>query len=225
MIQSEMQRLGKVYSPKIFSARAKDFARGKTHSLNEINFDRYTPHCGDYRVKSRRGGNHVDVFLSWDKDAKEGYVIGGNVGDKVSIRKVTLRSMIADGTTHITQVKGYYDYYLPDNDFKEWLKQFGVVKQYLTTEPQIIDSLTITATWYDLHGYRTASGEKFDRTKLTVAHKTIKLGTNIIIEYKGKRITAKVNDRCPKKGLLDMSKAVKDSLKFTSGKVKIYILR
>lgn len=221
--QSEWAELGQVIEPRINSARAKDF-NVKGHTLNQILYDVYTPKCGDYRVKSRSGGNHVDVFLSWDKETKEGYVIGGNVGDEVSIRKVTLRSMIADGTKGITAVTGYYDYYLPDNEFKEWLKQFGTVKQNLITEPKIIDTLMITATWYNLHGKRTASGEIFDKTKLTAAHKSIKLGTNVIIEYKGRKIQARINDRCPKKGLLDMSPAVRDSVKFKSGKVKVYIL-
>ena len=111
---------------------AKDFAKGKTHTLNQINFGIYVPKCGDYRVKSRRGGHHVDVFLSWNQDTKEGYVIGGNVSDKVSIRKVTLKSMIADGTTHITDVTGYYDYSLPEDGFSSWLKKYGSVRVHGT---------------------------------------------------------------------------------------------
>ena len=133
-VQSNMADMGKVIYPRIKSARAKDFAQGKTHSLNQINFGIYVPKCGDYRVKSRRGGHHVDVFLSWDKDKKEGYVIGGNVSDKVTMRKVTLQSMIADGTTHITDVTGYYDYSLPEDSFSKWLSKYGSVRTHKGNE-------------------------------------------------------------------------------------------
>lgn len=126
--QSTWADLGKVIFPRIKSGRARDFARGKTWTINDIIYHRYTPKIGDYRVKTRRGGHHVDVFLTWDAQQKSGYVIGGNVSDKVSIRKVTLSSMIADGTTHITEVQGYFDYTLPDNEFSRWLEQFGNVR-------------------------------------------------------------------------------------------------
>ncbi|MFP4528520.1 MAG: hypothetical protein ACLFQX_08225 [Candidatus Kapaibacterium sp.] len=96
---------GEVISPKIRSARAKDFATGKTHSLNDLIMGLYAPKYGDYRVKTRRGGNHVDVFIEWNDSTKSGFIIGGNVSDRVTIRKVTLQSMIADGTTHITEVE------------------------------------------------------------------------------------------------------------------------
>ena len=205
---------------------AKSFAKGKTHSISEIMFDKYVPKAGDYRVKTRRGGNHVDVVISWNKETKKGLLLGGNVGDKVSIREFTVKSMIADGTTHITEVKGNYDYYLDDNDFKEWLKQFGTVRQKVVVYKQrkFIDTLIIPATWYDLHGYRTASGVRFDRTKLTAAHKSLPLGTKAVIEYKGRRVQIEINDRCPKRGIIDLSPAVCDSLKFRSGKVKVLII-
>ncbi len=134
--------------------------------------------------------------------------------------------MIADGTTHITEVKGNYDYYLDDNQFKEWLKQFGTVRQKVVVYKQrkFIDTLIIPATWYDLHGRRTASGVKFDRTKLTAAHKSLPLGTKAVIEYKGRRVQIEINDRCPKRGIIDLSPAVCDSLRFRSGKVKVFII-
>jgi hypothetical protein len=224
--QSDLNKDGLVIYPKIHSAMAKSFAKGKTHSISEIMFDKYVPKAGDYRVKTRRGGNHVDVVISWNKETKKGLLLGGNVGDKVSIREFTVKSMIADGTTHITEVKGNYDYYLDDNDFKEWLKQFGTVRQKVVVYKQrkFIDTLIIPATWYDLHGYRTASGVRFDRTKLTAAHKSLPLGTKAVIEYKGRRVQIEINDRCPKRGIIDLSPAVCDSLKFRSGKVKVLII-
>jgi hypothetical protein len=223
---SSWNKDGLVVYPKINSAMAKSFAKGKTHSINDVYYERYIPKAGDYRVKTRRGGNHVDVIISWNKETKKGLLLGGNVGDKVSIREFTVKSMIADGTTHITEVKGNYDYYLDDNDFKEWLKQFGTVREKVVVYKQrkYIDTLIIPATWYDLHGYRTASGVRFDRTKLTAAHSKLPLGTKAVIEYKGKRVQIEINDRCPKRGIIDLSPAVCDSLRFRSGKVKVFII-
>jgi hypothetical protein len=103
-------------APKVKSARAKDFAvKAYSHSLMDIELGLYTPKAGDIRVKTRRGGNHVDVFVEWDKQSKTGVLIGGNVSDKVKLRNVTLKSMIADGTTDIIEVRGNYQYYLSFN--------------------------------------------------------------------------------------------------------------
>ena len=224
--QSVWNKEGLVIYPIIHSAAAKAFAKGKKHTINDVYYERYIPKAGDYRVKSRRGGNHVDVVISWNQDSAKGLLLGGNVGDKVSLREFTVKSMIADGTICITEVKGTYDYLIDDTDFREWIKQFGTVREKVIVYKQkrFIDTLIIPATWYDLHGRRTASGVKFDRTKLTAAHKSLPLGTKAVIEYKGKRVEIEINDRCPKRGILDLSPAVCDSLKFRSGKIKLFII-
>jgi len=100
-----------VSEPSFISGRAKSYAiSGYAYQLSDVIYGNYTIKAGDWRVKSRKGGGHVDTFISWDNEKQEGYVIGGNVNDQVSIRKVTLRSMIADQTTHIVDIKGFYNY-------------------------------------------------------------------------------------------------------------------
>lgn len=102
-------RQGGVIKPKVWSARANDFiVKGCTRKLTDILYNRYIPQPGDYKIKRRKGGAHVDIFLSWDSETKTGTVIGGNVNDRVKIRKVSLRSMIQDGTKGITMVAGTY---------------------------------------------------------------------------------------------------------------------
>lgn len=97
--------------PYLLSARARNYIiKGFAYTLSDVIYGNYKIKSGDLRVKSRKGGGHVDIFLAWNKDKEEGFVIGGNVSDKVSIRKVTLRSMIADRTTHIINIKGIYYY-------------------------------------------------------------------------------------------------------------------
>lgn len=56
-------------------------------------------------------------------------------------------------------------------------------------------------------GRKTASGEIFDQNGFTAAHWKIKLGTYLLVtnENTGLQVIVKVNDRCPKHGVLDLS--------------------
>jgi rare lipoprotein A len=59
----------------------------------------------------------------------------------------------------------------------------------------------VTASWYgaDYHLKPTASGERFDMYKDTLAHKTLPLGTEVRLTNpkNGVRVVAKINDRGP----------------------------
>jgi rare lipoprotein A len=74
------------------------------------------------------------------------------------------------------------------------------------------------ASWYGLyfHGRRTASGEKYDRYALTAAHKTLPLGTRVVVSNPrtGKQIVVRINDRGPYVGhrILDLSEAAASAL-------------
>lgn len=62
--------------------------------------------------------------------------------------------------------------------------------------------------YHDLfEGRKTSSGEVFDQNKFTAAHWKIKLGTYVMVTNKntGLQVIVKVNDRCPKRGVFDMS--------------------
>lgn len=56
-------------------------------------------------------------------------------------------------------------------------------------------------------GRKTASGEIFDQNAFTAAHWKIKLGTYLMVTNvnTGLQVIVKVNDRCPKQGVLDLS--------------------
>lgn len=64
------------------------------------------------------------------------------------------------------------------------------------------------ASWYAVSG-RTASGERFDRDGLTAAHRTLPLGTRVIVSHAktGKSIQVTINDRGPfvRGRLIDLS--------------------
>ncbi len=55
------------------------------------------------------------------------------------------------------------------------------------------------ASWYGpgFDGLPTASGETFDADGLSTAHKTLPMGTDLIVGYKGKTVPVSVNDRGP----------------------------
>lgn len=56
-------------------------------------------------------------------------------------------------------------------------------------------------------GRKTANGETFNQNAFTAAHKNLKFGTMLKITNRnnGKQVIVKVNDRCPKQGVIDMS--------------------
>ncbi len=57
------------------------------------------------------------------------------------------------------------------------------------------------ASWYgaDFHGRRTANGERYNMYAMTAAHKTLPLGTQVVVvnQNTGRRIRVRVNDRGP----------------------------
>ena len=69
------------------------------------------------------------------------------------------------------------------------------------------------ASWYGnpYHGRRTASGEVYDMTQMTAAHRTLAFGTWLIVENlnSGRTVEVRVNDRGPFIGtrILDLSYA------------------
>src|SRR6185295_16272708 len=68
-------------------------------------------------------------------------------------------------------------------------------------------------------GKLTASGEKFDRSKFTAAHKTLPFGTCVRVTAveSGKSVKVRVNDRGPYAGgrILDLSEGAAKALGIT----------
>lgn len=86
------------------------------------------------------------------------------------------------------------------------------------------------ASWYGpgFHGNETASGETFDQTKLTAAHRTLPFGTKAVVTNleTGKSVKVTINDRGPyvKGRKIDLSKAAAGKLGMSKtgvAKVKI----
>lgn len=90
------------------------------------------------------------------------------------------------------------------------------------------------ASWYgrEFQRHRTASGSRFDRHKLTAAHRTIPLGTKVKVTNlrNGRSVVVKINDRGPwlRGRVIDLSEAAAKRLHFAQRgvvPVKITILK
>jgi rare lipoprotein A len=60
------------------------------------------------------------------------------------------------------------------------------------------NSLQGYASWYG-ESQRTASGERFDKHKMTAAHRTLPMGTMVRVtnQRNGKSVVVRINDRGP----------------------------
>ena len=69
-------------------------------------------------------------------------------------------------------------------------------------------SITGKASYYR-HGSKTASGEKFNPSALTAAHRTLKFGTRVRVTHlrSGRSVIVRINDRGPfiKSRIIDLS--------------------
>jgi rare lipoprotein A len=88
------------------------------------------------------------------------------------------------------------------------------------------------ASWYGpgFHGRKTANGEVFNQNALTAAHKTLKLGTRVLVQNveNGMQVVLRVNDRGPyiEGRALDVSQKAADVLGFREdgvAKIKLSI--
>ena len=68
----------------------------------------------------------------------------------------------------------------------------------------------------ELHGRRTASGERFDMHAHTAAHRTLPFGTRVLVTNPatGRSVTVRINDRGPFHGgrLIDLSRAAANEI-------------
>ena len=102
-----------------------------------------------------------------------------------------------------------------------------------STKPVSIKPVIGVASFYSdkFNGKRTASGEKFNNSAMTAAHKTLPFGTHMkVTNMRNKKsVVVRINDRGPhKKGrVIDLTQAAAHKIGFGShglAKVKLQIL-
>lgn len=79
-----------------------------------------------------------------------------------------------------------------------------------------------TASWYGpgFHGRRTASGEQFNASEMTAAHRSLPFGTRlrVVNEANGRSVIVRVNDRGPfaHRRIIDLARGPAQALGLTS---------
>lgn len=126
--------------------------------------------------------------------------------------------------------------FVTSHNMKEQSKFESITKTEVKEEVDVkVDSPTPvkledinTATWYNLHGNTTASGEMFHQDSLTAAYNFCELGTYLRVTNVSNNecVIVKVNDRMGYKGRnhIDLSKCAFDSIgNIGSGRIKVKI--
>lgn len=87
---------------------------------------------------------------------------------------------------------------------------------------------TMHGTYYSdrFVGRKTSSGEVFNQNRYTAAHKTLKFGTLLLVTniHTGQQVIVRVNDRCPRSNVLDMTRKAAKQLGIGSQKVNVQVL-
>lgn len=91
-----------------------------------------------------------------------------------------------------------------------------------------INIYTMKGTYYAnrFEGRKTSSGEVFSQSKFTAAHKRIKFGTLVRVTNpkNGASVIVKINDRCARNGVIDLSKIAARSIGISNHTVEVQIL-
>ena len=90
---------------------------------------------------------------------------------------------------------------------------------------------TGVASWYGpgFAGRRTASGERFDPSQMTAAHRTLPFGSQVKVSYAGRSVVVRINDRGPFHGgrVIDLSQAAAEQIgirRAGSGRVELALI-
>src|SRR5215207_288842 len=98
-----------------------------------------------------------------------------------------------------------------------------LVSAFLALGNDRAEAKTGLTSWYGpgFEGLPTASGEPFDPYGYTAAHKTLPLGTDLVVSYAGRSVQVTVNDRGPYVGRreLDLSQGAAEYIGLTQAGV------
>lgn len=108
---------------------------------------------------------------------------------------------------------------LPGSRFTRVLLIVLLAGAFLAFDVERAEAEEVLASWYGpgFEGQPTASGESYDPNGLTAAHKTLPLGTEILVSYGERTVPVTITDRGPFTGdrVLDLSQGAAQALGFT----------
>jgi rare lipoprotein A len=144
--------------------------------------------------------------------------------------RILLSILLCFVTSHNLKEQSEFESITKIKSSKEEVKVIEKVDVEVDTPTPVVKVIEDinTATWYNLHGNRTASGERFHRDSLTAAYNFCELGTYLRVTNvsNNESVIVKVNDRMGYKGKnhIDLSKCAFDSIGNTgSGRIKVKI--
>lgn len=154
--------------------------------------------------------------------------LGGreNLGNtRVRLLALFVVSFVAQSCTSLATVsRASIPYAEPDRIVAETAPPSEVRPQNVNlatgSKPASKHALRGAASWYGpgFHGKKTASGEIYDQTKLTAAHKTLPLGSTARVTNleNGNTVEVQINDRGPfiEGRIIDLSRAAAGALDF-----------
>lgn len=193
--------------PKFWSAKALNLKRYNVHSIKEVVNNIYKPKAGDlilFDYGSSKG--HVDIVIDYDSINRTFKLVGANRSNAVRTLKIKLNELILRKARYVINV-------IP-------------IKQKISkTVKYKYDTLNIFATLYGgkFHNRRTANGERYDTTKFTAAHKSLKFGTMVKLIHKNKSVIVRINDRCVKRNVIDLTPKAIRELGITSKKITMVL--
>ncbi len=90
------------------------------------------------------------------------------------------------------------------------------------------ETVSMRGTYYSdrFVGRKTSSGEVFTQKKYTAAHNSFKFGTLLLVTNpkNGKQVIVRVNDRCPRRNVVDMTRTAAKQIGVGSLMVNVQIL-
>jgi rare lipoprotein A (peptidoglycan hydrolase) len=156
--------------------------------------------------------------------------VPGNVAKKAPVISLVLFPLLAQSCTAVSYLAQRNDQSLTVPQVSNDLTPAGANIQKVSVEPDsrkksvkppaAKHSLNGTASWYgpQFHGKKTASGEIYDQSKFTAAHKTLPLGTKARVTNldNGSAVEVEINDRGPfvEGRIIDLSRAAARALGF-----------
>jgi len=156
--------------------------------------------------------------------------VPGSVAKKAPIILPVLFPLLAQGCTVISDLSQRNDQSLTLPQASNDITPSSANIQKVSVEadsrkksaklPSAKHVLNGTASWYGprFHGKKTASGEIYDQSKFTAAHKTLPLGTKARVTNldNGSAVEVEINDRGPfvEGRIIDLSRAAAGALGF-----------
>jgi rare lipoprotein A len=96
----------------------------------------------------------------------------------------------------------------------------GTVAAFVAAHAKEAKAEPLVSSWYgsELEGSPTASGEPYSPDGRTAAHRSLPLGTELLVSYGGRQTAVRVNDRGPHVGGrdLDLSRAAAQDIGLTA---------